>query len=301
VTKPAAAGNKHWYGEWPHADQIDCVYYMGDNKHAETITMMENYVRTELTVREEAAHTKALVDFFQAESLTPSVKSKTPEAAENGDSGIVSGDREQLSEPVGRPKSAEREAIQKVAEQTGKSETTVKQAMSIDDLDDSGWDAAEEAGLDDNKTVLAEAAKKETPEEQVEVIEKAAEKKAEAKEPDKRPAGKRAGKKSDRGHDLYPTVPEAVYALLSVETFSDEIWEPAAGRGHIAKILREDNNTVGCSYIKEIMANLETEHNTVARRLTIADQETSEDEEFPVNPRSRQLQPQARIQFKYFE
>jgi hypothetical protein len=38
-------------------------------------------------------------------------------------------------------------------------------------------------------------------------------------------------------NEFYPTPPEAVRALLSVETFDSAIWEPACGEGAIAKVL----------------------------------------------------------------
>jgi hypothetical protein len=38
-------------------------------------------------------------------------------------------------------------------------------------------------------------------------------------------------------NDFYPTPPEAVRALLSVESFDGSIWEPACGEGAIAKVL----------------------------------------------------------------
>ena len=43
----------------------------------------------------------------------------------------------------------------------------------------------------------------------------------------------------DRGiaANFYPTPPEATRALLSVECFDGPIWEPACGKGHIAKVL----------------------------------------------------------------
>jgi hypothetical protein len=43
---------------------------------------------------------------------------------------------------------------------------------------------------------------------------------------------------ADRGLDLYETPPAAVEALLRVETLPARIWEPAAGRGAIAGVLR---------------------------------------------------------------
>ncbi len=38
-------------------------------------------------------------------------------------------------------------------------------------------------------------------------------------------------------HEFYPTPPEATQALLSVERFDGDIWEPACGHGAIAKEL----------------------------------------------------------------
>ena len=38
-------------------------------------------------------------------------------------------------------------------------------------------------------------------------------------------------------NDFYSTPPEAVEALLSVESFKGDIWEPACGKGHISKVL----------------------------------------------------------------
>jgi hypothetical protein len=45
-------------------------------------------------------------------------------------------------------------------------------------------------------------------------------------------------------HDFYPTPPEAVRALLSVEKFDDVIWEPACGDGAIAKELARHGHSV---------------------------------------------------------
>jgi len=39
--------------------------------------------------------------------------------------------------------------------------------------------------------------------------------------------------------DFYPTPPKATRALLSVETFIGDIWEPACGDGAISKVLEE--------------------------------------------------------------
>ena len=45
-------------------------------------------------------------------------------------------------------------------------------------------------------------------------------------------------------HDFYPTPPEAVRALLSVEQFDGLIWEPACGDGAIAKELARHDHSV---------------------------------------------------------
>ena len=37
--------------------------------------------------------------------------------------------------------------------------------------------------------------------------------------------------------EFYPTPPEATRALLSVESFEGDIWEPACGDGAISKVL----------------------------------------------------------------
>lgn len=39
--------------------------------------------------------------------------------------------------------------------------------------------------------------------------------------------------------EFYPTPPEATRALLSVEAFEGDIWEPACGDGAISKVLLE--------------------------------------------------------------
>ena len=45
-------------------------------------------------------------------------------------------------------------------------------------------------------------------------------------------------------HDFYPTPPEAIRALLSVEHFDGTIWEPACGNGAISKVLEAHGHTV---------------------------------------------------------
>jgi hypothetical protein len=52
-----------------------------------------------------------------------------------------------------------------------------------------------------------------------------------------------------RGLDLYETPPEAVRALLRVERIPHRIWEAAAGRGAIARVLRSAGHKVVTSDI----------------------------------------------------
>ena len=49
---------------------------------------------------------------------------------------------------------------------------------------------------------------------------------------------------ADRGADLYETPPCAVRALMEVENLPAGIWEPAAGKGAIVRILREAGHNV---------------------------------------------------------
>lgn len=49
---------------------------------------------------------------------------------------------------------------------------------------------------------------------------------------------------AERGDDLYETPPEAVRALLRVETIPERVWEPACGPGAIARVLRDAGHRV---------------------------------------------------------
>src|SRR5262245_21582969 len=49
---------------------------------------------------------------------------------------------------------------------------------------------------------------------------------------------------SERGHDLYETPAAAVKALLRREQIPHCVWEPAAGRGAIVKVLRDAGHAV---------------------------------------------------------
>jgi hypothetical protein len=56
---------------------------------------------------------------------------------------------------------------------------------------------------------------------------------------------------SERGADLYSTPACAVEALLRVERLPHWVWEPAAGRGAIVKVLRDAGRAVIASDIVE--------------------------------------------------
>jgi hypothetical protein len=56
---------------------------------------------------------------------------------------------------------------------------------------------------------------------------------------------------AERGFDLYETPSVAVEALLRAERLPHCIWEPAAGRGSIARILRDHGHAVICSDIED--------------------------------------------------
>lgn len=45
-------------------------------------------------------------------------------------------------------------------------------------------------------------------------------------------------------YEFYPTPPEATRALLAAESFDGEIWEPACGQGHIARVLEDHKYSV---------------------------------------------------------
>jgi hypothetical protein len=49
---------------------------------------------------------------------------------------------------------------------------------------------------------------------------------------------------TERGNDCYSTPAVAVDALLTVESLPYRIWEPAAGHGHIVRVLRDAGHVV---------------------------------------------------------
>ena len=52
-------------------------------------------------------------------------------------------------------------------------------------------------------------------------------------------------------NEFYPTSPEATRALLSVESFDGDIWEPACGDGRIAKVLTDHGHAVVSTDLNE--------------------------------------------------
>jgi hypothetical protein len=56
---------------------------------------------------------------------------------------------------------------------------------------------------------------------------------------------------AERGLDLYETPAVAVEALLRVEQIPHQIWEPAAGRGAIVRVLRDHGRAVIASDIHD--------------------------------------------------
>jgi hypothetical protein len=56
---------------------------------------------------------------------------------------------------------------------------------------------------------------------------------------------------AERGLDLYSTPPEAIAALLRVEKLPRCIWEPAAGRGAIVRVLRDHGHAVIASDVHD--------------------------------------------------
>lgn len=44
-------------------------------------------------------------------------------------------------------------------------------------------------------------------------------------------------------NDYYPTPPEATQALLGVESFDGDIWEPACGDGAICRVLEANGKS----------------------------------------------------------
>lgn len=51
-------------------------------------------------------------------------------------------------------------------------------------------------------------------------------------------------KKDAEPNDYYATEPRAIELLLDLESFSDHIWEPACGEGHLSKVLEKKGYNV---------------------------------------------------------
>src|SRR5262245_41824577 len=56
--------------------------------------------------------------------------------------------------------------------------------------------------------------------------------------------GNKRHRLEDRQSDLYETPPQAVHALLKVESLPAKVWEPAAGPGSIVTLLRDLGHSV---------------------------------------------------------
>lgn len=63
--------------------------------------------------------------------------------------------------------------------------------------------------------------------------------------------GTRSAPKAERGLDFYRTAPEAVWALLALESFSPVIWEPACGDGAISRELERAGHDLVLSDIAD--------------------------------------------------
>lgn len=56
-------------------------------------------------------------------------------------------------------------------------------------------------------------------------------------------------------HDFYATEPKAVELLMGLEKFSNPVWEPACGLGHISKVLKAHGYQVRESDLVDRMGN----------------------------------------------
>ena len=65
---------------------------------------------------------------------------------------------------------------------------------------------------------------------------------------------------SERKDDLYQTPPEAVHALVKVETLPHDIWEPACGPGSIARTLRQYGHDVHATDLVDYDSPDQNEH-----------------------------------------
>jgi hypothetical protein len=59
--------------------------------------------------------------------------------------------------------------------------------------------------------------------------------------------GTKSATKEERGANLYETGPEAMYTLLALEEFTEEVFEPACGKGAIVRMLEAGGHTVRIS------------------------------------------------------
>ncbi len=63
--------------------------------------------------------------------------------------------------------------------------------------------------------------------------------------------GTKTATKEERGPNLYETGPEAMHTLLALETFADEVFEPACGKGAIMRMLEDAGYTVKISDLND--------------------------------------------------
>ena len=69
---------------------------------------------------------------------------------------------------------------------------------------------------------------------------------------------------AERGLDCYQTPPVAVEALLRVEEIPTGVWEPCAGYGAIAQVLRNHDRAVVCSDVRDYGFRLHFRRNFLA-------------------------------------
>lgn len=121
-------------------EKIECfVYYEGDEIDAQLWEIAENLHRAELTALERDEQVARWMDLNARRIVTTGDNSKPG------------------------PKGAEREA----AKELGVGRMAVNRAVKVASLTDEAKEAARELGLDDNRSALLDAAKAETPGEQV--------------------------------------------------------------------------------------------------------------------------------------
>ncbi len=91
--------------------------------------------------------------------------------------------------------------------------------------------------------------------------------------------GTKTATKEERGDNLYETPAEAVHALLALEEFGRNIWEPACGKGAISGVLEQWGHHVTLSDLRDYgTADRDGECQEVADFLTSAARDWTDDE-----------------------